>query len=135
MEAQEAGAVEGGPAVNADKVIEWVTHVMGVTLTSTQKDLIRHHFGKPTVDARTQDNWAAGGRKFAELLVGAYCEEMDHADYAQWAQGFTWKQAEGGYPPPGEAARIPDRVFMDDPAVLVSGGLRSIEKLREENDG
>lgn len=143
---QEAGAVEGGPAVNAERVIEWITHHVGVVLTWNQEQLIRNH-----CEARKHGMVSTDpGREFAVALVDAFREEMDprkvspcelmgreldHADYAQWAQGFTWKQAEGGYPPPGEAARIPDRVFMDDPAVLVSGGLRSIERLREENDG
>lgn len=133
MDAQEAGAVAGGPAVNADKVIDWVFDVMGVMLTTQQKDMIRRYFGEPTVHARTQGQ-VAGGRRFTKLLVDAYREEMDsrevspselmgreldHADYALRAQGFFWKQEENGYPSVGEAiheevARIPDRVFMDD---------------------
>lgn len=110
MDAQEVGAVEGGPSLNADKVIEWVTHVMGVELTTTQKDLLRMEFGEPIAHDRTRHDWAAGGRKFARLMADAYREETDFREVS-----------------PSE--------LMGRALDLEDMALREIKKLREDNDG
>ncbi|UWS60237.1 hypothetical protein N2384_19895 [Bacillus paralicheniformis] len=72
--------------MDADKVIEWITHVMAIELTSTQKDLIRLYVGGNASRPGSGNAYRHGGRRFAEMLVAEYMDE---------------------------AARIPDRVFMD----------------------
>ena len=95
--------------MDADKVIEWITHVMAIELTSTQKDLIRLYVGGNASRPDSGNAYRHGGRRFAEMLVAEYCEGMVHNESPSEV---------GCYPPVGEvimdeAARIPDRVFMD----------------------
>lgn len=62
--------------MEADKVIEWITHTWGVTLTWNQEQLIINH-------CRAREHGMVStdpGREFARVLVDAYCEEMSHAE-------------------------------------------------------
>lgn len=59
--------------MEADKVIEWITHTWGVALTWNQEQMIRNHCEDP------HRRYTEYSHKFAEALIEAYREEMDHS--------------------------------------------------------
>lgn len=107
MDAQEVGAVEGGPSLNADKIIEWITNVMAIELTTHQENMIRLHCDGGDMSYRS---YARGGYKFAEVMARA-CREAEER-----AQQDTVRQMLKGNPVDeaiyDEAALIPDHVLL-----------------------
>lgn len=65
--------------MDADKVIEWITHAMAIELTTHQEIMIRLHCDGGDMSYRS---YARGGYKFAEVMVRAYREaeekSMEH---------------------------------------------------------
>jgi hypothetical protein len=57
--------------MDADKVIEWITHAMAIELTTHQENMIRLHCDGGDMSYRS---YARGGYKFAEVMVRAYRE-------------------------------------------------------------
>lgn len=97
--------------MDADKVIEWITHVMGIELTTHQENMIRLHCDGGD---QTYRSYARGGYRFAEAMVRAYREAEDEV-HAQ--QDMTRQMLKGNAPTAAimdEGIRIPDHVFIPD---------------------
>lgn len=105
--------------MDADKVIEWITHVMAIKLTTHQEIMIRLHCDGGD---QTYRSYARGGYRFAEAMVRAYREAEDEV-HAQ--QDMARQMLKGNAPTIAimdEVAGIPDHVFAQRPEKLSEEG-------------
>lgn len=93
--------------MDAERIIEWITNVMAIELTTNQEIMIRLHCDGGDMSYRS---YARGGYKFAEVMARA-CREAEER-----AQQDTVRQMLKGNPVDeaiyDEAALIPDHVLL-----------------------
>ena len=72
--------------MDADKIIEWITNVMAIELTTNQEIMIRLHCDGGDMSYRS---YARGGYKFAEVMVRAYREAQRDTHFSACKAGQT----------------------------------------------
>ncbi len=95
--------------MDADKIIEWITNVMAIELTTHQENMIRLHCDGGDMSYRS---YARGGYKFAEVMVRAYREAEEEVHIQQDMARQMLKGNSVDEAIMDEVARIPDLVFL-----------------------
>lgn len=102
--------------MDADKVIEWITQVMAIELTTPQENMIRLHCDGGDESYRS---YARGGYRFAEVMVRAYSEAEEEVHIQQDMARQMLKGHSVGEAVMDEVARIPEGFFERTPAQLM----------------
>lgn len=97
--------------MDADKIIEWVTNVMAIELTTHQENMIRLHCDGGDMSYRS---YARGGYKFAEVMVRAYREAEEEVQVQQDMARQMLKGNSVDEAIMDEVARIPDHALIPD---------------------
>ena len=134
--------------MNADKAIEWITHVMGIELTAEQERTVRKNFED---DGQTlRPRWVSGNKAGEAIMDEAaripehiFMDDLQKLREVKPSELMGQELALTDLAALEVAARIPDRVFMDSDdqnAMEHKYGLDlvaqvELRKLREDNDG